>query len=210
MIKNAIIFIDANNWYHNLKYYLKPSSVDIKKVSGLIENENNLKISEIRWYASMPDRKNNELIYKTQRAFLGHLQKQGIKMITRKLQKLSIKELKRKRQELVDSCNLCEVCKPIVNEAFLDIVDNQKKKKGIDVWIAIDMVKEAIQKNIDCCVLISRDADFVPALNLIKEVRKDVLSVCVPRGYSNELRQKFSYLMLKKDDLNKCLKEYGQ
>lgn len=54
----------------------------------------------------------------------------------------------------------------------------------------------------------SGDADFVPAFSLIKELGKEVLSCSVPRGYSNELRQKFPFLVLKKELLNKCLREY--
>jgi len=206
-MKRAIIFVDANNWYHNLKYSIKPSKIDICKFRDFLSEKYSLDILEIRWYVSMPDKKDNELIYKMQRAFLGHLQKQGIKIITRKLQKLSTKELKRRRRELVEAWDLCETCKPIVDEAFLDIADNQKKEKGIDVWIAIDMVKEAMRDDVDCCVLVSGDADFVPAFDLVKKIGKDVLSVSVPRGYSNELRQKFPYFVLKKEDLNKCLKD---
>jgi len=208
MGRKSIVFIDANNWYHNLKYSVKPGHIDIKKICDLIAREKDLEILEIRWYASMPSRKDSELIYKKQRAFLGHLQKQGIKIITRKLQKLSTKEIKKKRLEFIESWDLCEVCKPIVEDSFLDITDHHKKEKGIDVWIAIDMVKESMRKDVDCCVLISGDADFVPAFDLIQEVGKDVLSVSVSRGYSNELRQKFSYLILKKEDLDKCLKNY--
>jgi len=208
MIRKTIIFVDANNWYHNLKRSIRPSRVDTCKLGELISKKYDLKIIEIRWYVSMPNREDNELIYKMQRSFLGHLQKQGVKIITRKLQRLSTKELKNKRQELIDSCELCEVCEPVVKEAFLEVADYHKKEKGIDVWIAIDMVKEAMRDNLDCCVLISGDADFVPAFDLIKEVGKDVLSASVSRGYSNELRQKFPYLILKNDDLNKCLKEY--
>ncbi|MBU4308199.1 MAG: NYN domain-containing protein [Nanoarchaeota archaeon] len=206
-MKKAIIFVDANNWYHNVKPWFKPSNIDIKKLSDFILKKKNLKLVEIRWYSSMPNRADNELIYKKQRAFLGHLQKQGVKIITRKLQKLSTKELKKKRQDFIESWDLCKICKPIVQESFLDMSDNFQKEKGIDVWIAIDMVKGAIKENIDLAVLISGDADFVPAFNLIKEVGKDVLSCSVPRGYSNELRQKFPYLILKKEILNKCLKE---
>jgi len=150
----------------------------------------------------------NELVYKRQRSFLGHLEKQGVKIITRKLQRLSNKEIVKKRMELLESWNLCEVCKPIVEDGFLDIQDKNQKEKGIDVWIAIDMVKEAIQNNLDCCILISGDADFVPALDLIKNIGKEVLSVFIPRGYSNELRQKFKYRILTRDDLKKCLKDY--
>ena len=208
MLKKTILFVDANNWYHNLKKDYKPSDIDITKISKLISEKIKLNIIEIRWYTSMPNIKDNPLTYKRQRAFLGSLEKRGVKIITRKLQKLSTKELKHKRKELLDSWDLCEVCKPIVEESFLDIAEHNQKEKGIDVWIAIDMVKEALQGNIDCCVLISGDADFVPAFNLVKELNKEILSVFIPKGYSNELRQKFPYYILKKEDLNKCLNDY--
>ena len=208
MSKRAIIFIDANNWYHNIKGWFTPSDIDIKKLCNLISKEKNLEIIEIRWYVSMPSIDDNELIYKRQRSFLGHLEKQGIKIITRKLQRLSNKEIIKKRQELLDSWDLCEICKPIVESSFLDIKDQNQKEKGIDVWIAIDMVKEALENNLDYCVLISGDADFVPALNLVKELNKKVISAFPPKGYSNELRQKFDYFIIKKEDISKCLKDY--
>lgn len=208
MTKTAIVFIDANNWYHNVKNWFKPSDIDIIKLGNLISQEKDLDILEIRWYVSMPSMNDNPLIYKNQRSFLGHLQKQGIKIITRKLQRLSTKEIKRKRQDLLDSWDLCKICKPIVEESFLDISDHHQKEKGIDVWIAIDMVKEVINEKIDCVVLISGDADFVPAFSLIKEIGKEAMSYFIPRGYSNELRQKFKYRILSKEDLKKCLKDY--
>ena len=210
MNKKAIVFVDANNWYHNVKYWFKPSNVDITKLSNLIYHKKNIDVLEIRWYVSMPSLKDDQLTYKMQRAFLGHLQKKGVKIITRKLQRLSTKELKKKRQELLSSWDLCEKCKPIAEESFLDIADHSQKEKGIDVWIAVDMVKEAINNKIDYVVLISGDADFVPALKLVREVKKEVLSVFVPRGYSNELRQKFPFYILKKDDLSKCLRDYQE
>jgi len=205
--KKAIVFIDANNWYHNIKNRFKPSDIDICRVVDLIAQKKDLEVLEIRWYTSMPSIKENPLTYKRQRSFLGSLQKKGIKIITRKLQRLSTKELKQKRKELLESWDLCKFCKPIVKESFLDITDHYQKEKGIDVWIAIDMIKKAIKNNIDYCVLISGDADFVPAFNLVKEVGENVLSIFVPRGYSNELRQKFDYYILKNEDLSNCLKD---
>ena len=207
-MKKAIIFIDANNWYHNLKYSFRPSEIDICKIAKLIASRKNLDILEIRWYASVPDIEDNKLVYLRHMDFLSSLRKKGVEVITRKLQRLSNKELKKKRQDFIESWDLCEVCKPIVEASFLDISDNYQKEKGIDVWIAIDMVKEAVKENIGVAVLISGDADFVPAFSLIKDVGKDVLSCFVPRGYSNELRQKFPYLILKKEELNKCLNDW--
>lgn len=208
MSKKAIVFVDANNWYHNVKYWMKPSSIDINKISKFISEEGDLDIIEIKWYASMPSIKDDPLVYKMQRTFLGHLEKQGVKVVTRKLQRLSTKELKRKKEDLMNSWDLCNTCKPIVETSFLEIADYNQKEKGIDIWIAIDMVKESIEDNIDCAVLISGDADFVPAFDLIKELGKDVLSCSVPRGYSNELRQKFDYMILSKEKLNNCLRDW--
>jgi uncharacterized LabA/DUF88 family protein len=210
MIKRAVIFIDANNWYHNVKRWVKPGTIDITKLADFISQKNDLEVVGIRWYASMPNRQDNELIYKNQRAFLGKLEKQGVKVITRKLQRLSTKELKKKRQDFIESWDLCDTCRTIVEESFLDISDHHQKEKGIDVWIAIDMVKEAIQNKLDVAILLSGDSDFVPAFNLIKESGKEVLSCMIPFGYSNELRQKFPFYVLKRDDLNKCLKEYKE
>ena len=33
MSKKAIIFVDANNWYHNVKKTFRPGDIDIEKIS---------------------------------------------------------------------------------------------------------------------------------------------------------------------------------
>ncbi len=107
------------------------------------------------------------------------------------------------------SLDLCEVCKPLVESVFLDLADIKKKEKGIDVWIAVDIMRKLIIENkFDVCVLISGDADFVPALNLIKERGKEILTSMVALGYSSELRKKFPYFILRKETLMKCLRNY--
>lgn len=57
-----------------------------------------------------------------------------------------------------------------------------------------------------CLLANLRDSDFVPVMQIIKSAKYEVI-VCSPRtGFSNELRQgKFRYLILKKEDLEKCL-----
>jgi len=206
-MKKAILFVDANNFYHNIKRLFTPSDIEITKIADFISKEKNLDIFEIRWYTSVPDIELNKVVYMNHMNFLSSLRKKGVKVITRKLQRLSTKEIKKKRQQFIEDWDLCKVCKPLVEASFLDMADNFQKEKGIDVWIAIDIVKEAIRENIDTAILISGDADFVPAFDLIKEIGKDILSCSVPRGYSNELRQKFPYLILTKEILTKCLKD---
>jgi len=210
-MKKAIVFVDANNWYHNVKKIFNPRDIDIKKVGRLISKHFNLEIIETRWYASIPSIADGELMYKRHRAFLGKLEKDDIKVITRKLQRLSNKEIISEKQKTINNLDLCAVCKPLVESVFLDLADIKKKEKGIDIWIAIDMIKLSIIDNkCDTCILISGDTDFVPALEIIKKQGKEALTSMVPWGYSAELRQKFPYLILKKEALVGCMREYKE
>ena len=208
-MNKAIVFVDANNWYHNIKYYFNPSDIDITKVIKFLSDKFNFETLEIRWYASMPSIKDGELMYKRQRAWLGKLEKKGIKVITRKLQRLSNEEIVKKKSETINNLDLCNNCKPLVESVFSDLVDIKKKEKGIDIWIAVDMINlSIIEKKCDMCILISGDTDFVPALNIIKNKGKEILTSMTPSGYSFELREKFNYFILSREILNSCLKDY--
>ena len=133
-------------------------------------------LKEIKYYNAIPDISDDEIIYYKHMGFLDGLRKQGIIVEERKLKK--IKEL------------------------------NIKIEKGIDVMIASEMIRKTlVEKKCEVCILISGDADFIPAMQIIKDAGYEVI-VCCPRyGFSNELRQgKFRYLVLSKEDLEKCLK----
>lgn len=208
-MKKAIVFVDANNWYHNTKKFFEPSEIDIKKVGEFLAGIKKYELVQIRWYASIPSIVDGERIYYKHMAFLQHLEKKGIKVITRKLQRLSNEEVLKKRRATIDNLDLCRNCRPLVESVFLDLGDIKKKEKGIDVWVAVDMIKESIiDKNCDACILISGDADFTPALELIKSHGKEVLTAMVPWGYSTELRQKFEYFIINQETLKKCLRDY--
>lgn len=208
-MKKAIIFVDGNNWYHNVKKYYNPSEIDIIKIADFIKSIKKYSIEEIRWYVSIPSIEDGEKMYFQHLAFLDHLKNKGVKVITRKLQRLSNNQILDKKKELLDSLDLCEFCRPIINAQFLEIVDIKKKEKGIDVWVATDMIKKSvITKECEVCILISGDADFVPALDLIKESGKEILISAVPLGFSSELRKKFPYLILNQNNLKKCFRDY--
>src|SRR3989338_2951541 len=110
--KRAIIFVDANNWYHNIKNIFRPSEISISKISNLICNNLKFNLIEIRWYASIPDIQDGEKIYYEHMRFLSELKKEGIKIITRKLQRLSSKEMLKEKRKNIDSLDLCQNCKP--------------------------------------------------------------------------------------------------
>ncbi len=210
-MKKAMVFVDANNWYHNVKKYFEPGKVDIMKVSKFLCEVKGYDLIEVRWYASVPSIADGEDMYYKHMSFLQDLEKKGVKIITRKLQRLSNEEILKKKRNTIDNLDLCNNCKPLVESVFLDLGDLKKKEKGVDIWVAIDMIKFSIIDNkCDTCILISGDTDFVPALELIKDHKKEVLTAMVPWGYSSELRQKFPYFILKKETLIKCFRDYKE
>jgi len=144
--------------------------------------------------------------------FLSDLEKQEIKVIVRKLQKNSTKEIKLEKERIINFLDLCSACKPLVKQHCGECIGNIKKKeKGIDVRIAIDIVRKClIEKECDVCVLISGDSDFIPVMQLIKDAKKEVVTSSVLKEYSRELMGgRFRYLFLNREDIRSfCLKDY--
>ncbi|MGV8131831.1 MAG: NYN domain-containing protein [Candidatus Pacearchaeota archaeon] len=207
--KRAIFFIDANNWYHNVKRYFDPSEIDIIKLVNLLSEAKNYQVKEIRFYASVPNIEDGENVYYNHLAYLDSLVKKGVKVIKRRLQKFSNKQILDRKKEVIDNLDLCNHCKPLVEAQFLDVSEFKRKEKGIDVWAAIDMLKlSVLENNCDVCVLISGDADFSPALSIIKSKGKEVLTAMTPLGYSNELRTKFPFFIVKETTLLRCFRDY--
>ena len=180
-MKKAIVFVDANNWYHNVKKFFHPGDIDITKLATYLCNHENCSLIEIRWYASTPSIIDGESSYYKHMSFLQSLRKKGVIVVTRKLQRISNKELIKKKRDTLSNLDLCDHCKPIINSVFIDVSDTKKKEKGIDVWVAIDMIKKSIIDNeCEICILISGDADFIPALDLIVQHNKEAVSAMVP------------------------------
>ena len=155
------MFIDGNNWYHNVKSVVeKPKSVNFAKLSEMVAKHFDLNIIELRYYNSVPDIEQGDEVYYKHMVFLARLKQKGIEVTTAKLKKIN------------------------VNGKFLRV------EKGIDVTITTDMIqKTLLERKCDCCVLISGDSDFVPVMRLIKKAGKEVLTASVLKGYARELLQ---------------------
>jgi uncharacterized LabA/DUF88 family protein len=62
------------------------------------------------------------------------------------------------------------------------------KEKGIDVLLVVDAIEEARAKAAENIILLSGDADFVPAIELIKSYGLKTINLHTYHGSSNELR----------------------
>jgi uncharacterized LabA/DUF88 family protein len=175
--KRAIVFVDGNNWYHNVKSLIKkPRGLDFEKVGRVVCERFGLDLKEVRYYNSVPDIELGEENYYKHMVFLAGLKRKGIVVNTRKL------------------------------KVIRSMGKKLRVEKGVDVQIASEMIDfSLVRKKCDVCVLVSGDADFLPAMNVIKGQGCEVITTSVGRGYSRDLRSgDFRYVVLKRGDLDLC------
>lgn len=207
--KTAIVFIDGNNLYHNLKASrIKPSSISLTKLSEFICGHFGCTYIKTIYYNSIPDIRDGADTYYQHMKFLDRIKSlPKFELKTRKLQKNSTKEVMSNKLTKISQLDLCKICKPLIESNCKDCIGDFKvKEKGIDIMIAVDMIHSSlIKKECDYCILISGDADFIPALDLIKNSGKTPVTAALYKGYSYELRAKHGWFILdRKLILDKC------
>ncbi len=206
----AIIYIDGNNFYHNTqKEGLNPNKIDFRKLSKHVAQSFDCSWEETYYYNSIPSIDTNKEKYHSHLGFLNSLRYlPKFTVRTKKLQKPSEEEIQRKKKDLLERTDICYDCRTAIKEKYQKhLEDLSKKEKGIDVVITTDMIKEALKNRYDTAILITGDSQFIPALELIEEENKKPATSFVFQGYANELRDKFDYHVLKKEELKDCYYE---
>jgi uncharacterized LabA/DUF88 family protein len=78
-------------------------------------------------------------------------------------------------------------------------------EKGVDVAIATDMLRRAYSNAYDTAILISGDADLVPAVEGVKNIGKHVENAFVVGGQSRHLRQTCDrFILLDEATMGQC------
>lgn len=90
---------------------------------------------------------------------------------------------------------------------YLLMSDGKFHEKGVDVQIAVDIVRGAIKNEYDKCFLISSDTDLLPAIQTAKDEGKEIIYVSFENFISRALSKNCSsYLILKKNQIAKFTK----
>ncbi len=90
---------------------------------------------------------------------------------------------------------------------YLLMSDGKFHEKGVDVQIAVDIVRGAIKNEYDKFYLISSDTDLLPAINTAKDEGKEVVYVGFGNSISRALQKNCSsFFVLKKDHILKLAK----
>ena len=90
---------------------------------------------------------------------------------------------------------------------YLLMSDGRFHEKGVDVQIAVDIVRGAIKNEYNKCYLISSDTDLLPAIQTAKDEKKEIIYVGFENSISRALQKNCSsYLILKKNQILKFAK----
>ena len=122
--------------------------------------ETKREVVDIFYYTALLDKFTNEKGYKEHKKFLDKIKK-------------------------IPNFNvvLCNLRKVILEDGSVDFAI-----KGDDVYLATDLIKGAYEDLYDVAIIVSGDADFIPAIKLVQKNGKKVINAFFPKSSSYLLR----------------------
>lgn len=152
--KKAVVFIDGQNLFHCAKIAFghKHPHYDVKRLSEKICKDKGWELKQIRFYTGVPDPADNALWHQFWSAKLAYLGKRGVYVYSRSL---------RYRNETVDLSD--GISKTVL----------VGREKGIDVRIALDIIRLAHRRDYDVAVLLSQDQDLSEAADEIRVISSE-------------------------------------
>jgi uncharacterized LabA/DUF88 family protein len=180
--KRAIIFIDGSNFYYRIKSLSQKSYSKNTLINFDFKRffENLLKEKELvetRYYVGAVRRENNNP---------------------------KSEELYANQQKLLASLQQKNI--KIILGTIIRHPDKTYHEKGVDVRIAVEMIRFARENKYDVAYLISSDTDLVPAVEEVRAFGKEVCYVGVFKGQSFGLsKASNNVILLRSEEIEKFL-----
>ncbi|MBI1973632.1 NYN domain-containing protein [Candidatus Micrarchaeota archaeon] len=170
------IFIDGSNLYHGLKetFNISDTRVDFNKLMELLKQNRTL-VGAYYYNASL-DITRNEQAYWKQQSFFSKLKAiPGFNVV------------------------VCHMRKTRLQDGSV-----RYEIKGDDINLAVDMLSLAYENKYDAAILVSGDGDFVPLVERVRSLGKNVTIACFYRGRSPRLLESCNNCLV----LDSILKEH--
>ena len=178
------VFIDGSNLYHGIKEYVgngKPIPIDMRKFAELLTGPER-RLVRILFYTAPISQQENKEGYRAQQKFLSTLKQTTY--LDLRLGRL----VKRMRTLTCSHCN---------KKSQL----SYHNEKGVDVFIASDLLVHAFDDQYDVAILVSEDGDFVPAVQEVQRLSKKVENAYFAPSYLSQRCDTF--IKLTKDQIHK-------
>lgn len=203
VLPRAHLFIDGSNCYHALKENKLYDKFTYESFFNELSKKYN--ITGSYYYDAIKNIQLEPSQYAKQQEFHARLQKSIPKLViqTRKLKYL----LKHDRMDAArHNANFCKNCDKRLDKFLSEAgLLKSSKEKGVDILLVTDMVKGAFQNRFDVALLVSGDADYVPAVELVQSLKKEVINVHFYSGSAFELRKTCnSHLLIHADEKGNC------
>ncbi len=175
-----MVFIDGNNFYHDWKQVMGDSNPDIQRFVDLtVHKKENRILKRIFYYNAPIDRVENPLGAESQQRFFTALG--NIPRLNKVLGRLERRSIRIGSSGYTITCNHCG--------KLVEAEVHTHTEKGSDINLAIDMLIQAYNDNYDIALLVSRDSDFVRAIQEVRRHGQDVELVVLAGLGSRELRE---------------------
>jgi len=171
-LSRVIVFIDGSNLYHAFRNYAPQKRLDLQLFSNQL-CEINDRLIHTHYYNVPVNQADNPAIYAAQQRFLARLNK--IPFFTVHLGRL----LDRQRYENCPSCS-----RPYTVQ--------YRTEKGVDIQLATDLLTLAFDNQYDIAVLVSNDSDFVPVVEQVMRLNKQIVNAEFPSKLPNYLSRRCS------------------
>lgn len=153
-VKRAVAFVDGQNLFHSVKRafgYTYPN-YDVQALATRIAADHHWTLSEVRFYTGVPDGADNPAWNAFWVAKLAQMGRLGIRVYSRPLR------YRNRAVRLPDGAT----------HAFLD-----GEEKGIDVRIAIDIIRLAHRRVFDVAMIFSQDQDLSEVAEEIRQIARE-------------------------------------
>jgi uncharacterized LabA/DUF88 family protein len=153
-IKRAIAFIDGQNVFHSAKeaYGHTFPNYDVNKLAAAVAEKHGWNLVQVYFYTGIPDEADNAFWNHFWVAKTAQMGRSGVEVFTRSLR------YRNKTVRLPDG----------TKHTFLD-----GEEKGIDVRIAVDVIRLALAKDYDVGVIFSQDQDLSEVADEIRVIARE-------------------------------------
>lgn len=154
-MKNAVIFVDGQNLYRAAKdaFGYHYPNYDIKLLSERVCSNQGWNLSDIYFYTGVPDYQDDIFWHNFWSKKLSYMGRSGINLFSRSL-RYHNEDFK------------CPSC----NKVYTSLVGHEK---GVDVRLALDVIRLAHQKRYDVGVIFSQDQDLSEVAEEITRISKE-------------------------------------
>ena len=174
----VIVFIDGNNFYYKLRDIISGKSEIFKLIDFNYQefSENLTKYNvlvEVRYYIGAVKRQDGQNKEKSEKLYANQ------QKLLAKLQQQNI---------------------PAILGNLIQHPDKSFHEKGVDVRIAVEMIRLAHKNKYDIAYLLSSDTDLVPAVEEVRSLNKQVYYVGTSKGQSFGLTKASNDTILLRDE----------